>query len=341
MQKTADDILQTTGGACPEKVAGEAPVAPAVSVIVPNFNHAPYLEQRIESILGQTFADFELILLDDCSTDRSRELLERYREHPKVAHIVLNEQNSGSTFAQWRRGLALARGRYVWIAESDDYADPAFLATLVPLLDADPEAVVAFTGSHMVDAANAPIPGADWDRYRPGQPRIERYDGAEFIKKKLLWTADLYNASMALFRRSAAPQIEDAQTRMRYCGDWLFWVNLSLRGAAIEVREKLNYFRQHNAKVSPGASKSGVYFIEGLPIMVRVADALELTATQRAMLAGRTWKRLGRFPAVMESHGAEILANLDRLSAGASTHRRRLIALYEADKYLNFTRLQH
>ena len=118
-------------------------------------------------------------------------------------------------------------------------------------------------------------------------------------------------------------------------------MNLARRGAAVEVREKLNYFRQHNAKVSPGASKSGVYFIEGLPIMVRVADALKLTPAQRAMLAGRTWKRLGSFPAVIESHGAAILANLDRLSPGASTRRRRLIALYEVDKYLNFTGLQH
>ena len=60
---------------------------PTVSVIVPNYCHAPYLEQRIESILQQTFQDFELILLDDCSTDGSREILERYRNHPKVSGI--------------------------------------------------------------------------------------------------------------------------------------------------------------------------------------------------------------------------------------------------------------
>ena len=96
MQTTSADIEPQ--GRLPE---------PAVSVIVPNFNHAPYLAQRIDSILAQTFADFELILLDDCSTDSSREVIERYREHPKVAHIVVNERNSGSTFAQWRRGLAL------------------------------------------------------------------------------------------------------------------------------------------------------------------------------------------------------------------------------------------
>lgn len=64
---------------------------PTVSVIVPNFCHAPYLEERIESILAQTYRDFELILLDDCSTDDSREVLERYRQHPNVSRIVYNE----------------------------------------------------------------------------------------------------------------------------------------------------------------------------------------------------------------------------------------------------------
>lgn len=64
---------------------------PTVSVIVPNYCHAPYLEQRIESILQQTFQDFELILLDDCSTDGSREILERYRNHPKFpAFSIMN-----------------------------------------------------------------------------------------------------------------------------------------------------------------------------------------------------------------------------------------------------------
>lgn len=82
---------------------------PTVSVIVPNYCHAPYLEQRIESILQQTFQDFELILLDDCSTDGSREILERYRNHPKVSGIFYNERNSGSPFKQWKRGCRKPR----------------------------------------------------------------------------------------------------------------------------------------------------------------------------------------------------------------------------------------
>ncbi len=87
-----------------------------ISVIVPNYNHAPYLQQRIESILGQTYTDLELILLDDCSTDDSREVMEQYRQHPKVSHIIYNEKNGGIPFRQWDKGIELARGEWVWVA---------------------------------------------------------------------------------------------------------------------------------------------------------------------------------------------------------------------------------
>src|SRR5438874_4285236 len=110
---------------------------PTVSVIVPNYNHAPYLLRRIDSILAQTYRDFELILLDDCSTDDSREILTSYRDNPRV-RIEFNAKNSGSVFKQWNKGVQLARGRYIWIAESDDYADPRSLARIVPILEEQP-----------------------------------------------------------------------------------------------------------------------------------------------------------------------------------------------------------
>src|SRR5437879_548872 len=75
---------------------------PTVSVIVPNYNHARYLRRRIDSILAQTYRDFELILLDDGSTDESRSILSEYGNDPRVK-IELNERNSGNTFKQWNK----------------------------------------------------------------------------------------------------------------------------------------------------------------------------------------------------------------------------------------------
>ena len=85
---------------------------PAVSVVVPNFNYARYLPQRIESVLNQTFTDFEVILLDDASTDNSVEVMRRYAETDnRISRIEVNATNSGSPFLQWERGVRLARGR--------------------------------------------------------------------------------------------------------------------------------------------------------------------------------------------------------------------------------------
>src|SRR4029077_11316800 len=106
---------------------------PKVSVVVPTYNHSRFLRKRINSVLQQTFQDFEVILLDDCSTDDSRSILSSYTGDPRVRN-EFNDVNSGSTFKQWNKGVRLARGEYVWISESDDYAAPRFLERLVAIL---------------------------------------------------------------------------------------------------------------------------------------------------------------------------------------------------------------
>ena len=102
-----------------------------VSVIIPNYNHASFLEKRINSVLNQTYKNFEVLLLDDCSTDASREILEKYKSHKRIKKIILNDTNSGSTFKQWQLGLEHASGEYIWIAESDDYSDITFIEKMV------------------------------------------------------------------------------------------------------------------------------------------------------------------------------------------------------------------
>ena len=89
---------------------------PLVSVIIPNYCHSQFLAQRIESVLNQTYQNFEVIILDDCSPDAgaSKAVIEKYRGNPHVSHIVYNEENSGSTFKQWNNGIALSKGEYCW-----------------------------------------------------------------------------------------------------------------------------------------------------------------------------------------------------------------------------------
>ncbi|MBC5786405.1 glycoside hydrolase family 99-like domain-containing protein, partial [Ramlibacter sp. USB13] len=95
---------------------------PKVSVIVPNYNHAPYLRRRLDSIYGQTYRNIEVILMDDCSCDGSRALMQEYAQaNADITRTLFNEVNSGGVFRQWAKGIAAATGELVWIAESDDY----------------------------------------------------------------------------------------------------------------------------------------------------------------------------------------------------------------------------
>ena len=128
-----------------------------VSVIIPNYNHAPFLKERIDSVLNQTYDNFEVIILDDKSTDNSKEVIANYRGHPKISHIVYNEENSGSTFKQWQKGFSLAKGDYIWIAESDDVAHPDFLKRLMSGIESNPNVVLAFSNLKMIDRNGTPL----------------------------------------------------------------------------------------------------------------------------------------------------------------------------------------
>src|SRR5690349_436939 len=123
---------------------------PKMSVIIPNYNHAGFLRQRIESVFSQTLQAYEVILLDDCSTDNSKTILQSYASHPLVSHLVINEINTGNPFRQWEKGVQMASGVWLWIAESDDYSDFRFLETLTKAIDAHPTAGLVYCDSYIV-----------------------------------------------------------------------------------------------------------------------------------------------------------------------------------------------
>jgi glycosyltransferase involved in cell wall biosynthesis len=108
----------------------EASSSPKVSVIIPNYNHGRFLEKRIRSVLDQSFGDFEAIFLDDASTDDSREVFTKFAGDRRI-RAIWNKQNSGGTFRQWNKGFREAKGEYVRVAESDDYADERFLEVML------------------------------------------------------------------------------------------------------------------------------------------------------------------------------------------------------------------
>ena len=220
-----------------------------VSVIIPNYNHAPYLKQRIDSVLNQTFQDFELIILDDCSTDNSKEVIEQYRDNPKVSAIVFNENNSGSTFRQWKKGLELAKGEYVWIAESDDYCKSNFLEVAFSSLNNNTNALVFFCQSYCVNEKcevtgdlhfwTDVITKFDWSN-------SFTVSGDLFVKEALYNRNVISNASAVLFRKEIAKKYIFSVVDYKMCGDWLFWGLIISEGFVIYNSSKMNFFRSHS-----------------------------------------------------------------------------------------------
>jgi glycosyltransferase involved in cell wall biosynthesis len=228
---------------------------PLVSVIVPSYNHARFLPERLESITRQTLSDIEIILLDDCSTDNSLEILREFASREPRARLIPNSKNSGSTFKQWRKGLAEARGKYIWIAESDDSAHPELLQTLAAKLEANQNATMAACCPQMTDISgkNLGIP-IDWFS-DIGAKRWESdfsTSGRDLIADVLSQKNAILNASGVLFRLSDETKnlVDDS---MRLCADWLFWIRLLSRGDFEYIARPFNYWRldSSNARSKP------------------------------------------------------------------------------------------
>lgn len=262
---------------------------PAVSVIVPNYNHAPFLKQRIESILNQTFQDFELILLDDCSTDGSWEILESYRDNPHLTHIIQNDSNSGSAFRQWKKGLEMAQGEWVWIAESDDYAEPSFLERLMAEVHKTPDCVLAYAATWWVDVNGNKL----WDTKHSNEVNV--YPGNDFIRRKLAVCNSIANVSECIFRRDKfRPAESHRYEHMRLCGDWFVYILLAEQGKVIEVEEPLNYYRQHNSNISSDAEHRGLTFLEGADVLEYMIEHCGLKSGDYARGWGRLWSKYER-----------------------------------------------
>ena len=226
------------------------------SVIIPNYNHAPYLRKRIDSVLNQTFHDFEVILLDDKSSDNSREILLSYKDHTHVSHILLNEENSGSTFKQWLKGFSLAQGEYIWIAESDDYADVHFLEKAYQELSSASQPVsMLYFKSNLVDE-NDRLLSRHTDY-------AESCMGTDYVRKYMLRGNNVINASAVVFKKEFIPADRE-YTQYKYCGDWLFWAEIAARGRVKVMNEYYNFFRMHSHKVTPNAMRRGGNYTESM-----------------------------------------------------------------------------
>lgn len=242
---------------------------PQVTVIIPNFNHARFLDRRIQSVLNQTFTDFEVLFLDDASTDNSREVFERYSHDPRVRSLQ-NLTNSGSAFKQWNKGVREARGKYIWIAESDDYADEKLLETLVQRLEENPCVGVAYCQSWCVDEEGNRVSTMNWwtDDINPKRWEEDFVgDGLQECRQTLVIKNTIPNASAVVFRKDVYLALGGAEESMMVCGDWMCWVKCLLKSDVAFTSKPLNSFRKHSDSVRSHVERSGIVFAESYQVL--------------------------------------------------------------------------
>lgn len=239
---------------------------PFLSIIIPNYNHAEFLQKRLESVYNQNYDNFEVILMDDKSSDNSVSILKEYADrYPEKTVLLLNEENSGSPFAQWRKGIEAAKGDFIWIAESDDWCDKNFTEVLLPEFS-DESVMLAFSRSSFMKNDKVIWTIEEYLNDISGQQFCYSFKkSAHMVVKEYFSKKNIIpNVSSCIFRRPVSLKLfEDAQwNHMKVCGDWIFYLHL-IRGGYIAYSTKTtNYYRQHETNTSVSLHKKNRYYEE-------------------------------------------------------------------------------
>lgn len=239
---------------------------PVVTVIVPNYNHSQYLRKRLDSVYDQTYKNIQVVLLDDVSTDNSVEILREYKErYPEITTLIVNEKNSGSPFAQWRKGIENAIGDFIWIAESDDWCDNTFLEKVLGEF-CDESVMLSFARSVFVKENKQVWTIEEYLNDVSGNAFMRSFvmSAHECVNKYFSKKNIIPNVSSCIFRKPASLTLFDNQrwNSMKVCGDWILYLYLIRGGSIAYTCETTNYYRQHDSNTSVGLHSKDRYYEE-------------------------------------------------------------------------------
>jgi glycosyltransferase involved in cell wall biosynthesis len=232
---------------------------------------------RLQSIVAQTVPIFELIILDDASSDGSVDVVCSWLERNNIeARLIVNDRNSGCVTRQWAKGVQAARGELVWIAEADDLCSADLLKTLLPPLR-DQDVVLSYCESRQIDE-NGSITAPDYRDYVEDVSKTrwrQAYvrDGSDEIVNALAIKNTIPNVSAVLFRREplAAVLSEklEAIASYRQAGDWYVYMEVLERGKVAFNPANCNSHRRHSASVVGAVAKGAL--LEEIAGMQRLA----------------------------------------------------------------------
>ena len=233
-----------------------------LSIGVPTYNGEAYIRQALQSILDQSFTDYELIVCDDCSIDHTREMVEAF--HDPRLRLVTNPQRLGLV-GNWNRCLALSSGQYVQIFHQDDVMQPGMLQREVQALDRCPTAGYAFTNMALIDDKGCVI-GGHWTPILPATDTT--YPGIDFFSL-LLREGNLVPCSSVMLRASCIEHHGAFDARLGYTPDLEMWLRQALHGDVAYVAGPLLQLRKH-------AGQESRHFIDSSKPVLEVQRAFQI-----------------------------------------------------------------
>lgn len=251
-----------------------------VTAVVASYNHADFLVKRMESLITQTYQDLEILVIEDCSTDNSIDVLRGYQCHSKV-NLVVREKNGGWVTVS-NQGVEMATGEFIIFANCDDDCDPRLIQRLVAAMKASPTAGMAFCRSALVDEHDNLL-GDDFtvreSSFRARCSADTLLSGAE-MSRFLLHSCVIPNLSAALIRKECFAIVGNLSSSYRVCCDWELFFRIAARYDVAYISEPLNRFRQHAATIR-SVTKERVVYEEYFRLLLGQIHLLDLTWIER------------------------------------------------------------
>lgn len=234
-----------------------------VSIIIPSYNHALFLKDRLDSILNQTFKNWEAIIIDDQSSDNSVQVINDFlKVNPdfRVKYFIVNDKNSGSGYNSWKKGIELAETEYIWIAETDDYSELSFLEELVGILDQNKDVTLAFCGSNYIE--DSKIIYDSTNRTKDLNVEINKYNviNSNVFFNRMPFNTYITNGSSVVFRKPK-DKMNFELFNNRQMSDLFLWSHLIQNNEFAFLNKNLNFFRRHENSTTTKMSISSKKFI--------------------------------------------------------------------------------
>jgi glycosyltransferase involved in cell wall biosynthesis len=232
----------------------------SVTVIVASYNHAEFLYQRMQSIIDQTHQDLEVLVIDDCSTDNSREVLEQFKFDPRIK-LVYSDINRGWV-ATSNMGVEESSSEFVIFANCDDFCDKEMISSLLEALKLNPTAAMSFCQSSLIDKDDALIGTDRIHRSRKFKQLTENDTLIDSVvaTELLIESCIIPNLSAALFRRDVLVELGMLSSTYSVISDWDLFLKIASKYDIVYVHSILNSFRQHNATIRSSTKERKILY---------------------------------------------------------------------------------